>query len=82
MHLSACTTLSATCCNRLAIFIHPSVRPNPSVLNGKCRLRESRHKRIVVMLSSAQCGSGVQLRVTLKTWDGLGTRLLGMSQQL
>ena len=41
----------------------PSIRPNPPVLNGKGRLRESthsRHKGIVVMLSPAQCSS-VQL---------------------
>ena len=50
-------------CNRLAIFVcHSicllSIHPNPSVLNGKGRLREGAHsqytphKGIVIMLSS------------------------------
>ena len=48
-------------------FVHLSVCPNPPVLNDKGHLRESmhsrytRHKGRVVMLSSAQWCSSVQL---------------------
>ena len=61
---SRCKVWAEGCCNRLVIFVRPSIHPNPPVLNSRGRLRESthsRHKGIVVMLSPAQWCSSVQL---------------------